>query len=61
MQAKNNSYTHSPNKQKLQSQPQQNTNTSHLYFYNNAIFMGTTKSLQRIGTGIILFNTNNNN
>jgi hypothetical protein len=25
------------------------------YFYTNAIFMGTTKNLQRVGTGLILF------
>lgn len=43
------------NKQK----PQQNASlNTRCYFYTNAIFMGTTKSLQRVGTGLILFHDN---
>ncbi len=35
-----------------------NTTSTRLYFYTNALFMGTTKSLQRISTGLLLFHDN---
>ena len=39
-------------KQKTQKQ---NTSSIRMYFYTNSIFMGITKTLQRIGSGLILF------
>ena len=42
----------------MKKRQDQTSSSFRTYFYTNSVYMGTTKSMQRIGTGILLFHDN---